>query len=240
MKSLGLSPVSIILVIIAASSLISMIGLFQVDRMINYDLYDYGLKFSYGWAMPYWTLTKLMFAMGWFNIIVAITFHLYLLAYGTRPTKQFETEVEKDTSRAEIIEKTQPIKEEKIETQPEPETKSTESIEQQKEQELKPTEPVEEQQKETQIQETQEKKEESSTAVTDNSSQTQTEPKQPEQAPPEPVEQQKENTCPEETKTEQKETETKPAETQEKKEETPSTTELPREQELQPSATSVL
>lgn len=180
MKSTGFSPVSIILVVIAASSLISMIGLFQVDRMINQDLYHYGLEFSYGWAMPYWTLTKLMFAMGWFNIIVAIGFHLYLLAFGVKETKQFELQIEKETPKIETIEKAHPIKEE-TEDQPKPETKSTENMEQQKEQEIKPAEPVEEQQKEIQIQET-----------------------------------------------------------QEKKEETPSTTELPKEQELQPSATSVL
>ena len=65
MKTIGVGGMSLVLVIVAASSLVSMIGLFQVDRIVNQDLYRYGLKFSYVWAMPYWTITKLIFATGW-------------------------------------------------------------------------------------------------------------------------------------------------------------------------------
>ena len=252
MKTIGFSAISAVLVIVAASSLISMIGLFQIDRIVNQDLYQYGLEFSYAWAMPYWTITKLIFATGWFNIIAAIAFHLYILAYGQKETQQIEPKTEKQAYNTEIIETTPIIKEEK--TEPEPETKPTEPVEQQKEQELKPTESVEEKPKEAQapITETQtqaeEKKEETPTPVADTSTQTQTEPKQPEQTPhPEQAEQQKEPQKVEEPKqptatetpqTEQKETETKPSETQPKSEETPTKTQLPQEQELQ--STSVL
>jgi len=252
MKTIGFSAISAVLVIVAASSLISMIGLFQIDRIVNQDLYQYGLEFSYAWAMPYWTITKLIFATGWFNIIAAIAFHLYILAYGQKETQQIEPQTEKQVYNTEIIETTPIIKEEK--TEPEPETKPTEPVEQQKEQELKPTETVEEKPKEAQapVTETQtqaeEKKGETPTLVADTSSRTQTEPKQPEQTPhPEQAEQQKEPQKVEEPKqptatetpqTEQKETETKPPETQPKSEETPTKTQLPQEQELQP--TSVL
>ena len=252
MKTIGEGGMSLVLVIVAASSLVSMIGLFQVDRIVNQDLYQYGLKFSYVWAMPYWTITKLIFATGWFNIIAAIAFHLYILAYGQKETQQIEPHTEKQAYNTEIIETTPIIKEEK--TEPEPETKPTEPVEQQKEQELKPTESVEEKPKEAQapITETQtqaeEKKEETPTPVADTSTQTQTEPKQPEQTPqPEQAEQQKEPqkveapkqpTDIETPQTEQKETETKPSETQPKSEETPTKTQLPQEQELQ--STSVL
>jgi len=252
MKTIGFSAISAVLVIVAASSLVSMIGLFQVDRIVNQDLYRYGLQFSYAWAMPYWTITKVIFATGWFNIIAAIAVHLYILAYGQKETQQIEPQTEKQASNTEIIETTPIIKEEKTE----PETKPTEPVEQQKEQELKPTESVEEKPKEAPalITETQtqaeEKKEETPPQVADTSTQTQTEPKQPEQTPqpqPEQAEQQKEPQKVEEPKqpiatetpqTEQKETETKPPETQPKSEETPTKTQLPQEQELQP--TSVL
>ena len=254
MKTIGFSAISAVLVIVAASSLVSMIGLFQIDRIVNQDLYRYGLEFSYVWAMPYWTITKLIFATGWFNIIAAIAFHLYILAYGQKETQQIEPQTEKQAYNTEIIETTPIIKEEK--TDPEPETKPTEPVEQQKEQELKPTETVEEKPKEAQatITETQtqaeEKKEETPTPVADTSTQTQTEPKQPEQTPqpqPEQAEQQKEPQKVEDPKqpiatetpqTEQKDTETKPPETQPKSEETPTKTQLPQEQELQ--STSVL
>src|SRR3990170_266418 len=210
MKTIGFSAISAVLVIVAASSLISMIGLFQIDRIVNQDLYQYGLEFSYAWAMPYWTITKLIFATGWFNIIAAIAFHLYILAYGQKGTQQIETQTEKETNKPEILETTKPINEEK--TEPEPEIKPTEPVEQQKEQELKPTETVEEKPKEAQapVTETQtqaeEKKGETPTLVADTSSRTQTEPKPPEIQP--------------------------------KSEETPTKTQLPQEQELQP--TSVL
>jgi hypothetical protein len=210
MKTVSISTISLILVIVAASSLISMIGLFQIDRIVNQELYRYGLQFSYAWAMPYWTITKVIFATGWFNIIAAVAFHLYILVYGQKEIKQLEPEIEKETYKPEILEVTKPINEEK--TEPEPEIKPTEPVEQQKEQEPKPTETVEEKPKETPAPvtetQTQEKIEEPPTAVAETPSQTQTE--------------------------------SKPAETQEKSEQPPSKTETPKEIELQPTGTNIL
>jgi hypothetical protein len=34
--------------------------------------------------MPYWTMTTIVFAMGWFNIIIAIAFQFYVLLFGRR------------------------------------------------------------------------------------------------------------------------------------------------------------
>lgn len=73
---------SLVLVIVASSSLISMIALTRVDNIVHTDLYRYGLNFSYEWAMPYWTMTTFVFAMGWVNIFMAIVFQFYVLAYG--------------------------------------------------------------------------------------------------------------------------------------------------------------
>ncbi len=73
---------SLVLVIVASCSLISMIALTRVDNIVHTDLYRYGLNFSYEWAMPYWTMTTFAFAMGWVNIFMVIVFQFYVLAYG--------------------------------------------------------------------------------------------------------------------------------------------------------------
>lgn len=75
---------SLVLVLVAFSSLVSMIALTRIDNIVHRDLYNYGLTFSYTWAMPYWTMTTLVFAMGWFNIIITIAFQFYVLLYGRR------------------------------------------------------------------------------------------------------------------------------------------------------------
>jgi E3 ubiquitin-protein ligase DOA10 len=68
---------NLVLVTMAAASLISMIAAFGANRIVNGDLYSYGLQFNYSWAIPYWNLIGLVFAMAWFNIIVAIAFQVY-------------------------------------------------------------------------------------------------------------------------------------------------------------------
>jgi hypothetical protein len=75
---------SLVLVLIAFTSLISMFALTRIDNIVHKDLYNYGLRFSYKWAMPYWTMTTLVFAMGWVNIFIAIVFQFYVLLYGRR------------------------------------------------------------------------------------------------------------------------------------------------------------
>lgn len=174
MKSAANSAASWVLVLMAASSLFSMVSLLEIDKIVNQDLYRYGLQFSYRWAMPYWTLTKIVFAMGLFNIIAAITFQIYIMAYRRKEAKQTATKAEQEILKTE--------------------TKPTEKIEEPKEQASKPTktaEAVEKQPKETPVPvieaETHEKKEETRTVIEDSSSQGQTEPKQSEQ-----VEEQKE------------------------------------------------
>ncbi len=224
MKSLSLSPVSLILIIVAVCSLVSMIGLLQVDRIVNQDMYAYGLHFSYAWAMPYWTLSKIMFAMGWFNIIAAIAFHVYILAFGVNDTEKFETEVEKEISKIEMTEKTQGIQEEKAETSTEPEMTpemtSEQSVEELQEQESKPTEPVEQREQTPQMIQ----KEEESPQVVAETSQAQAAPTQHEPAGFEPSEQKKEIST-EAVEPQPKETETKLAEPEETKQETPSPSE---------------
>jgi len=125
MKFTAGSIVSLVLVLMATSSLISMISTLKIDAIVHGDLYRYGLQFSYGWALPYWTMTTLVFAMGWFNIIAAVAFQFYVLIYGRK--EALGTEVSK-----------------------EPETKPTEKIEEYEEQAVEPVEEAEREPKETQ------------------------------------------------------------------------------------------
>jgi len=155
MKPVSSSIVSLVLVLIAVSSLASMISTLKIDSIVHGDLYRYGLYFNYGWAIPYWTMTIIVFGMGWFNIVVAVAFQFYVLIRGQKETLKSET------SREPLL-KLQPTKEEIIEI----ETKTTEKVEEHKEQESKPAEESEIETKETSTppaetkEETQEKREE--------------------------------------------------------------------------------
>lgn len=84
MKSKVSGVSSLVLVLVAFSSLLAMFGVTRIDNIVHQDLYRYGLQFSYEWAIPYWTMTALVFAMGWFNIIVTSTFQLYVFLHGRK------------------------------------------------------------------------------------------------------------------------------------------------------------
>jgi len=60
----------------AATSLVLMICLSQIDNIVHGTLYSYGLQFSYDWANPYWRLTQIGFTVGWLNIIIAFAVQL--------------------------------------------------------------------------------------------------------------------------------------------------------------------
>jgi uncharacterized membrane protein len=66
-----------VLLIMAAASLISMVAALSLNGIISNDLTSYGLRFSYGWAIPYWNTIGTVIAMAWVNIIVAIVFQVY-------------------------------------------------------------------------------------------------------------------------------------------------------------------
>jgi hypothetical protein len=66
-----------VLVVMAVASLVSMIAAFGAYMIVDHDLYSYGLRFSYGWAIPYWNAIGTVFAMAWLSIIAAIAFQIY-------------------------------------------------------------------------------------------------------------------------------------------------------------------
>ena len=68
---------NLVLLLMAAASLISMIAAFSLQGIVSNSLSSYGLEFSYNWAIPYWNIMGVIFAMGWLNIIAAFAFQIY-------------------------------------------------------------------------------------------------------------------------------------------------------------------
>jgi hypothetical protein len=64
-------------VILAACSLASIVGLFQIDSLVNSTLYNYGLQYSADWANPYWDAIRTVFAMTWIVVIASIGLQIY-------------------------------------------------------------------------------------------------------------------------------------------------------------------
>lgn len=93
MDSLKLTRIaSWILVLVAVSSLYSMLGLMQVDNIVNRDLYSYGLQFDSRWATSYWAIIRAVFVFGWFNVIAASAFQLYFVIHRRKRAGQKLTE----------------------------------------------------------------------------------------------------------------------------------------------------
>lgn len=73
------STVSLVLIVMAGASLVSMLATLSIDHMVNHDLYNYGLQFSLQWIVPYWTMAAVVFSMGWLIIVTAIALEIYLI-----------------------------------------------------------------------------------------------------------------------------------------------------------------
>ena len=78
-----------ILILMAAASLISMIAVFSLNGIVSNDLSDYGLQFSYNWAIPFWNSIGLIFAMAWLNIIAVIVFQIYRIRTSWKIKRNF-------------------------------------------------------------------------------------------------------------------------------------------------------
>jgi len=84
--------VSLILILMAAASLVSMLATVNIDHIVNHDLYSYGLQFSTKWADPYWRMSTVVFSMGWLIIATSIAFELYLVVHRLRGHVEPEAE----------------------------------------------------------------------------------------------------------------------------------------------------
>ena len=83
-----------VLIIMAGASLVSMIAAFQLDIIVNQELYAYGLQFSDVWAYPYWTAIRVIFAMSWLSLIVTIGFQVYKTMVVRSIERENEAELE--------------------------------------------------------------------------------------------------------------------------------------------------
>lgn len=68
----------------AAASLFIMLSLNQINYLVHGDLYNYGLQFSYVWAMPYWVLSGIVFGLCWVNIAITALAAIYVFKKGRK------------------------------------------------------------------------------------------------------------------------------------------------------------
>ncbi|MCK4478532.1 hypothetical protein KAU88_08420 [Candidatus Bathyarchaeota archaeon] len=102
------SAISTVLILMAAASLFTMLSLNQVNYIVHGDLYNYGLQFSYRWAMPYWVLSGIIFGLSWVNIFLSIIVTLYIFKRSRKSTV-----VSENTLQAKKIEEAVQLREEK-------------------------------------------------------------------------------------------------------------------------------
>lgn len=127
------STMSAVLILMATASLFTMLSLSQINYIVHGDLYDYGLQFSYRWAMPYWVLSGIVFGLSWVNITTSIIVTLYIFKKRRKQTLDSE-----NIPKAEKIEEAARLKEEKAQR------KLSEYVEPQREEVIAPKEePVE-------------------------------------------------------------------------------------------------
>ena len=93
------STISVVLILMAIASLITMLSLNQISYIVHNDLYNFGLQFSYRWAMPYWVFSGVVFALCWGNIGLSIISTLYIF----RKNRKTEFAFKNPTQTAAII-----------------------------------------------------------------------------------------------------------------------------------------
>ncbi len=79
------------LIIMAVISLLIMICLTRLDFIVHSVLYNFGVRFSYRWAMPYWTSSAVIIGLSWFNIGASFTL-VYYVSRRRKPSPSLITE----------------------------------------------------------------------------------------------------------------------------------------------------
>lgn len=95
------SSTGAVLVTIAAASLFIMLSLNQINNIVHGELYNYGLEFTYRWAMPYWVLSGVIFGLCWVNISIAIVATLYIFKKSRTHTEARRYENIQEPTRCE-------------------------------------------------------------------------------------------------------------------------------------------
>jgi outer membrane biosynthesis protein TonB len=85
-KRLGITePLSrILLIIIIVFSGVVMFAVNEIDKIVNIQLYQYKLTFSYDWATPYWNLTNIIYI----SLATTMTISAALLLLGLIKPKE--------------------------------------------------------------------------------------------------------------------------------------------------------
>lgn len=76
--NINLSALSAVLVAMAAGSLATMFSLTQINQIVHGELYNFGLQFSYRWALPYWLYSGIVFGLSWISISLSIVIAFYM------------------------------------------------------------------------------------------------------------------------------------------------------------------
>lgn len=128
------NKVSVVLILMAGASLVSMLATLNIDHIIHHDLYNYGLQFSPQWADPYWRMAAVVFSMGWFIILTSVAFELHFVMQWRRRLVESEAprvaqeQVQNQPPIAEI-KPSDKLEEKKAETTAEEETKTADEEE---------------------------------------------------------------------------------------------------------------
>jgi len=105
-RSVGDSPVSWVVVAMAFSSLLSMLCLFQVDRIVEGGVFGagFGVGLSSGLYVSYSWMIRLAFVLGWFNIVAAIGVQVYSVTFRRREVETLVREAEIEMRRQQVEE----------------------------------------------------------------------------------------------------------------------------------------
>ena len=90
LKRLGL-PLFIIFVLSMTASVVY--GLTILDKLVHGTLYSYGLQFSYDWAIPYWTILRIIEALVGLSALVTLTSMIYVYRKHIYAKPQMKTTV---------------------------------------------------------------------------------------------------------------------------------------------------
>jgi hypothetical protein len=100
--SVHFSPIALALIVMAVVSVSMMIVLTQIDFIVHRVLYDFGLLFSYRWAMPYWVSSSIIIGLSWFNLIASAALVYYFIKRRTPNAMNSQREVIAASSGATI------------------------------------------------------------------------------------------------------------------------------------------
>jgi hypothetical protein len=77
--SLNFSTIALALIVTAIVPVLAMIVLTRIDLIVHRVLYDFGLLFSYRWAIPYWVNSSIIIGLSWFNLIASAALIYYVI-----------------------------------------------------------------------------------------------------------------------------------------------------------------